>query len=104
MSYGTTPPPPPPGYGAPMPGYGGPPQNHPRAVLTLVLGILSIVCCGLFTGIPAIILGRKGLAEVDASGGTIGGRGMLQAGFICGIVGTVLSVLGVILQFTVLRH
>jgi hypothetical protein len=49
--------PPPPQYGAPQPPYGGmPPANHPRAVLTLVLGILSIPCCGLFTGIPAIIL------------------------------------------------
>lgn len=103
MSYGT-PPPPPPGYGAPVPGYGGPPQNHPRAVLTLVLGIVSIVCCGFFAGIPAIILGRKGMTEVDGSGGTLGGRGMLQAGFICGIIGTVLSVIGLIADIAIFAN
>ncbi|GAA1961070.1 hypothetical protein GCM10009798_21030 [Nocardioides panacihumi] len=99
MSYGTPPPPPPPGYGAPM--YGAPPANHKRAVLILVLGILSIPCCGLFTGIPAIIMGRKALAEIDGSGGTVGGRGLVQGGYICGIVGTALSVLGIIVQIII---
>jgi hypothetical protein len=93
MSYGTPPPPPPPGYGAPQPQYGAPPPNHPRAVLILVLGIVSLVCCGLFTGIPAWIMGSSAIKEIDASGGAIGGRGMVKAGYICGIIGTVLSVL-----------
>jgi hypothetical protein len=63
-----------------------------------VLGILSIPCCGLFTGIPAIILGRRALAEIDAAPGQYGGRGQVNAGYICGIVGTVLSVIGIIVQ------
>lgn len=87
------------------PGYGmgaGVPANHPRAVLILVLGILSIVCCGIFTGIPAFIMGKKALAEIDASGGTIGGRGMVQAGWICSIVGMVLFVIGLIVQVALL--
>lgn len=111
-SYGApTPPPPPPGtypagpYGAPHPGgqppygaYGYPqPRRTPgTAVWALVLGIASIVCCGLFTGIPAIIVGRSAMKEIDRSGGTKDGRGLAQAGFITGIVGTVLGVLAVI--------
>jgi hypothetical protein len=94
VSYDTPPPPPPPQYGAPMPG--GQAANHPRATLILVLGILSIPCCGLFTGIPAIILGNTAKKEIAASGGTIGGGGLVNAGYICGIIGTVLSVLAII--------
>ena len=101
MSY-SDPPPPPPQYGAPQPPpYGGPPPNHPRAVLTLVLGILSIPCCGLFTGIPAIILGRGALREIDAEPGRYSGRGLANAGYICGIVGTVLSVIGIIVNIII---
>jgi hypothetical protein len=62
-----------------------------RATVSLVLGILSLVLCGLFTGIPAIVMGRRATREIDASGGTLGGRGIAQGGFITGIIGTVLT-------------
>jgi hypothetical protein len=84
--------------------YGAPPQNHPRAVLILVLGILSIVCCGPFTGVPAWIMGNSALRQIDASGGTIAGRGMVQAGRICGIVGVALWVLGIIVRAILLSN
>lgn len=96
------PPPPPPAYGAPaVPTYGAAqpayavaaPQNGPGTT-ALVLGILSLVCCGIFTGIVAIIMGRKGMALADQ--GLATNRGVAQAGFVLGIVGSVLSVLGVI--------
>lgn len=91
-----------PQYGAPQQGgnpYGAPvPQDHQRATLIMILGILAIPCCGLLTGIPAIIMGRQALAQIDSSGGALGGRGKVQAGFICGIIGTVLSVVGVIVR------
>ena len=96
MSYSE--PPPPPQYGAPQPPMGGAPQNHPRGTLILILGILSIPCCGLFTGIPAIILGRSALAEIDANPAAYGNRGTVNAGYICGIIGTVLSVLGILVN------
>lgn len=84
MSY-----PPPPGGYQPMP------QDHPRAMTSLVLGILGIVCCGIVAPI-ALVIGRNAVREIDASGGRIGGRSTAQAGYILGIVGTVLLVLGVI--------
>ena len=95
-----------PQYGAPQPGspYGGAPASageHSKATLIMVLGIVSIVCCGLFTGIPAIIMGRQAMAEIDSSGGAVGGRGKVKAGFICGIIGTVWSILGLIVRLAV---
>ena len=88
---------PPGGYG--QPGYGGGGGGeHPRGTLVLVLGILSIVCCGAFTGVPAIIMGKSALNEIDRTPGGYSNRGSVKAGYICGIIGTVLFVLGVILQ------
>ncbi len=63
----------------------------------MILGILSPLCCGLLTGIPALILGRMGRREIDQSGGTQGGRGMATAGVVLGIIGIVLSILSALL-------
>ena len=92
MSYGT--PPPPPGYGAPS--YGSAKPNHPKAVTVLVLGILGLAMCQLF-GVAAWIIGNGVLREIDASGGAVGGRGLAQAGRICGIVATILLGLALLL-------
>ncbi|PKQ14536.1 MAG: hypothetical protein CVT68_11375 [Actinobacteria bacterium HGW-Actinobacteria-8] len=69
-------------------------EKNSLGVWALVLGILSIVCCGLFTGIPAIILGnnsKKAAAEGRSTNGSLG-----NVGFILGIIGTVLGTLGLI--------
>lgn len=62
--------------------------EHPQGTLVLVLGILSIVLCQIL-GPFAWVMGRRALAEIDASGRPYSNRGMVQAGMICGIVGTV---------------
>jgi hypothetical protein len=87
------------GYGQPGGGqvaYGAAPVQNQKALWALILGILGLVCCGIFTAVPALILGNNAKKEIAASGGTQSGEGMAQAGFILGIVGTVLSVLGVL--------
>ncbi|MFN8072328.1 MAG: DUF4190 domain-containing protein [Mycobacterium sp.] len=90
------PPPFPPQYAGGYPGgYPVRPPDQPQAVSAMVLGILGLVCCGLASPF-AIWLGRKSLNEIDASGGMLGGRGQAQAGFIMGIIGTALWVLGVL--------
>lgn len=98
-NYGTPPPPPGGGYG-----YGGGDfaagGNHPRGTTILVLGILSIICCGLFTGIPAIIMGKKALDESKTA--HYANEGLIKGGWICGIIGTALSVLGLILNIGLL--
>lgn len=98
-------PPPPPGAQvppAPAPQYGLVPPNNRFAIPALILGILSItgLCCygvgGPVLGVPAAILGHISKREIRESGGAQGGQGMAQAGFITGIVGSALGVLGVI--------
>ena len=95
--YGAAPPPPP-GYG--YGGYGQPAGNNKKAIWALVLGILGLLCCGFFTGIPALILGKQAQSEIDASGGQQTGRGMATAGFILGIISIVWGIIGVILLAT----
>lgn len=95
MSYSA--PPPPDSFAG---GYGGgyaQPQTNKKAIWSLVTGILSIVCCGLIAGIPALILGNSAKKEITTSGGAQSGAGMAQAGVILGIISIVLSVLYLIL-------
>jgi hypothetical protein len=84
-----------PGQWAPPPqgGYAQQTKDHPRATLVLVLGIVGVLCCS-FTAPFAWVMGRRAMQEIDASGGQLTGRGQAQAGFILGILGTVLLVLG----------
>ncbi len=67
----------------------------------MILGIVSLVCCGLVAGVPAIVLGHIAKNEIDASQGTQEGRGMAQAGFIMGIIGSVLSVVAIIVYVAI---
>jgi hypothetical protein len=64
--------------------------------LILVLGILSLVCCGLL-GPVAWIMGNNALREIDAGMGNPSDRGMVVAGRILGIIATVLMVLGILI-------
>lgn len=91
MSY-TPPPPPPPGG----PGGYATPQTSQKALWSMILGILGLVCCGLFAGIPALILGNSARKEIAASGGALSGDGMAKAGVILGWIAIALSVLGLI--------
>lgn len=88
------------GYGGP--GYGGPgygysaPRTNPKAIWALVLGIIGVLCCGFFAGIPALILGNSAKKEIAYSGGSQSGTGMAQAGVVLGIIAIVLGILGII--------
>ncbi|WP_158282946.1 DUF4190 domain-containing protein [Nocardioides silvaticus] len=122
--YGSPPPPPPPGgggYGAPPPGggyggYGGPPpgggyggygqppgfgpqqSTSVMAIISLVTGILGILCCGWFIfSIAALILGFLGRNEINQSQGTKKGAGLALAGLILGAVGMALGILNWVL-------
>lgn len=64
------------------------------ATASLVLGILSFLCFGPLTGVPAIVLGMRA-----RRGGA--GRGLALAGMITGAVGSVVVLLGVGLYFAV---
>ena len=100
-----------PGYPPQQPGYppqpygqpGYPPmgyqqQDHPKATTSLVLGILGIVICSILAPF-AWRMGKRTVAEIDASNGQLGGRGSAQAGYVLGLIGTIL--LGIGLAFIV---
>src|SRR5438105_2712296 len=96
--YGAPPPPPGGGYNY-GPGYGGAPVGtNTKAVWSLVLGILGLLCCGFFAGIPAIILGRGAQNEIARTGQQ--GKGLATAGFILGIIACVFGVISAILFAT----
>ncbi|MBZ5739601.1 hypothetical protein [Nocardioides mangrovi] len=80
---------PPPPYGYPQQPYYGPPPDHPQATTVLVLGILGLVVCQVISPV-AWVMGNRVLREIDASGGQLGGRSNVNAGRICGIIGTIL--------------
>jgi hypothetical protein len=72
-----------------------------RGSLVLVLGILSLVllsvCClapvAMGLGIGAWTIGRRDLGKIDAGLMDPEGRGLTQAGYICGIIGTLINAL-----------
>jgi hypothetical protein len=90
------PPPPPPG---PSPySYAQPAgADHPNGTTILVLGILSLVVCGLL-GPVAWVMGNNAIREMDSQPGVLfRNRGNVTAGRICGIIGTVLLILSVLM-------
>jgi hypothetical protein len=67
-----------------------------KATLSLVLAILSIVCCGFLTGIPAIFVARSELGAIERGESSPAGKGIAQAAFWIGLIMSILSCLGTI--------
>lgn len=67
-----------------------------RGALILVLGILSLVLCGILTGIPAWIMGNSDLKAMAAGTMDPSGRSLTNAGKICGMISTILTILGLV--------
>jgi hypothetical protein len=78
----------------------GPPRTDGGAAWSVVIGAIGIVTVLLSPVLGPIAL-AQGLAakkRIAASGGSIGGAGLAQAGYVLGIIGTVLGSL-IILGF-----
>jgi hypothetical protein len=89
----TNPPPPPPPLG-PTPGNWQQTSQaeHPDGTTILVLGILSLVVCGIL-GPFAWNMGNKALREMNANPGVVyRNRGNVTAGRICGMVASILVI------------
>lgn len=67
-----------------------------RAIVALVMGILSITCTGFLTGIPAIILGLMEIRAIKAGLAPHTGDQMAKVGLALGIVGTILMALAIL--------
>ncbi len=68
-------------------------QDQTLAIVSLVCGILSVVCCGAITGIPAIITGFIAKNNVDSNPNQYGGRGFALAGMILGGISVFFTVI-----------
>jgi Domain of unknown function (DUF4190)/zinc-ribbon domain len=103
--------PPYPGYqGYPPPQYGYPNQIYSqqsasgRAITSLVLSVISIVMCALFTSVPGMILGKMEMNAIRQGQAPLAGEGIAKAGFYIGLVVTILYglvVLGYIFLFII---
>ena len=67
-----------------------------RGTLILVLGILGLVICGPL-GIAAWVMGNGDLKEMDAGALDPSGRSMTNAGRICGMIATILMIVGALI-------
>ncbi len=78
-----------------------PPGQYPQGqaspvngTMILVMGILSILgCFSLILGPIAMVMGGNGLKTLNQVGDPTNQRGTVNAGRICGIIGTILGVL-----------
>ena len=70
--------------------------EHHRGTLILVLGILSLVGCTFFTGIPAWIMGKGDLAKMKGDQMDSDGKVFTKAGMICGMVSCILSIITIV--------
>jgi len=114
---GYGPPPGPPGYGPPPGGgfgpppggfgppggpmmMGGQPKFTPLAIISMVLGILSIpACCCNFFGAPfsiaGLVLGILAMGKIRSNPQMFKGGGMAIAGIVCSAVGLLLDLVAI---------
>lgn len=93
-------PPPPPSFNPPPP----PPPPNPvntggassNAIIALVLGILSYIACGIFAAIPAWIIGKKEISEINAGRSPEAGKTIATIGMWLGIINVILSIIAII--------
>ena len=76
------------------------------ATASMILGIVSLTCLGIFAGIPAIILGVIAGKKIKNAQGVLTGEGKAKAGIICGIISIVLTIMiaAVIVLFLVFER
>lgn len=101
--------PPPPGVGAPGygpvdgPGGGGPTQTETKAIVALVLAVLTWTPIVPFVGaVVALVLARLARRDILASGGRLTGLGLVKAARILSIVHLVFVALAVVLVVVLL--
>ncbi|MEI9865137.1 MAG: DUF4190 domain-containing protein [Limisphaerales bacterium] len=69
-----------------------PPKTSALAIWSLVLGILSLICCTIFAAIPGVICGHMALGRIKRSVGGLSGQGLAIAGLITGYLGIAMAI------------
>ncbi len=83
------------------PGQPGRVPDHPKATTALVVGLIALVG-GLVCAVPLLagpwawVIGRRAVRQIDAEPTRFGGRGVAMAGYVLGVIATILLLLGII--------
>ncbi len=72
-----------------------------RGTLVLVLGILGLVLCGPL-GIAAWVMGNGDIKQMDAGLMDPSGRSTTNAGRICGMIATILTIIAVVIALLII--
>jgi type II secretory pathway pseudopilin PulG len=67
--------------------------NDNLSLTSMILGILSLIMCSIFAGIPAVITGHIALGKTKKDPQTYGGHGLAVAGLIMGYISIAMLVL-----------
>lgn len=73
----------------------GQPYSPVNATMILILGVLGLTICSICAPI-AWVMGNQALSTLDQFGDPLGQRGMVNGGRICGIIGTALICLAIV--------
>jgi hypothetical protein len=65
-----------------------PPRTEAKAIVSLLMGLSSLMCLGAITGLPAVVLGALARKDIDRSSGALTGRGIAAGGIVTGLFGT----------------
>lgn len=85
---------PPPGAG------GGAGKNQTLAIVSLVTGIISFLCCNWFiVGLAAVVMGFIAKGKAEKNPNEYGGRGLAMGGIITGALSAVIGLIFWILYF-----
>lgn len=78
---------------------GGPAPQNGMGTAALVFGILHFFCFPVIGAVLAIIFGKIGMNKAEQGLATNGG--VAKAGFILGIIGAILTVIGIVVYIVV---
>lgn len=85
---------------APSTQFGGPTgasAPSQKGLISLILAIVALICCGPFAGIPAAILGWMELDSIKNGRSPAANKWMAMVGLWGGIASTVLHIIGYVL-------
>jgi hypothetical protein len=79
----------------------GGPKTSPLAIVSMILGILSIpMCCCQAISAPmavaGLVLGIIGIGKIRSNPQMLKGGGMAIAGIVCSSIGIIMSLLGIL--------
>ena len=77
------------------------PLKPHRGGIVLALGILGIVVC-FICGIIAWVMGNNDIRQMNAGTMDPSGRGLTQAGKICGMIGVILTISVLVIYLLIL--